>query len=342
MADLIENGHVDMDIVSASEVVAKVPKETLKALLYMVAGKPDSYIKLFRDPLCIQSSDIVELNSLIQQKLQNHDVQAAITTVNISYFKGEIEQYGVWAEFVEHQWNTHKETESITVKWDFLVKLPLYVLPQRHTVVLKITSKLNPLHLLQAMFSGDPDELENLESESAPVVCRIDFINHVLSDELMRIVENWHKSRIQPLFNPTFAKTLSKYDTTIARIIHYSFPFFSTILMAGILNKVLAVNYLGASVITIDVMKVFMLWLLGSGAVVAFMAQLGKWVATQSYESIEGYGNHAVFDFTNGDKNRQRRLEQQNKESMTKFLLSFIGAVVVNIISSVITIYLFR
>lgn len=342
MSDLHEKRHPDMEIVEADEVVAKVSKESLKALLYLTAGKPDSYIKLFHGPICIQPNDIIELNDLIQQKLGNHDVQAAITTVNINYSKDEIEQFGIWAEFVEHQWNTHKETETLTIKWDFLVKLPLYKLPQRHTVVLKIASKLTPLHFMQAMFSQDPDELENLESEMAPVVCRIDFINHILSDELMRIIEQWHKARIKPLYDPSYEKYIEKHKNTIARVIHYSIPFFVTAVAAGVLNKYVSDAYLDTSSITIGIMKEFMFWLLGSGIAIAFMNLVGRWIATQVFDAIGSYGVHAVLVFTNGDKNKQRKLEQKNKVTIRKITWNVAKAVALDVISFLVTYLLFR
>jgi hypothetical protein len=342
MSDSPERKRMDMEIVDANEVVAKVSKETLKSLLYMVAGKPDSNIKLFRARIRIQPSDIVELNDMIQQKLSNHDVAAAITTVSVNYLSDEIEQYGVWAEFVEHKWNTHKETESITVKWDFIVKLPLYQLPQRHTVVVKIASKITPLHVMQAMFSKDPDEMENLDSEIAPCVCRIDFINHVLSDEIMRIVEQWHKARIKPLYDPTYEKFLKKHKTAIARTIHYSIPFFATTFAAGVLNKYVATTYATTASLTVGILKEFMFWLLGSAVVIAFMLQIGRWIASSAFDAINSYGEHAIFDFTNGDKNRQNKLEQKNKDAIKKFSYSVAEATIVNLISAAVTYLLFK
>jgi hypothetical protein len=326
----------------AEGVVAKLPKESLKSLLYMVAGKPDSSIKLFRDPILVTPNDIIELNELIQEKLNNHSVEATITTVNITYVDDEIEQYGVWAEFVEHRWSTHKVTESLTVKWDFLVTLPSYGLPQRHTVVLKIASELTPLHFMQAMFSNDPDEVEKLEVDVAPVVCRIDFINHILSDELMRIVEGWHKSRIKPLQSTPY-KYLDDNKSSIARIVHYSIPFFATLIVAGILHKYMLINYQGTAQITIGIMKEFMFWLLGSYLIIVFSNQtLGHWLGSRIYTAIDKYGEHAIFDFTNGDKNKQREVEQNNRNSIKQFVSSLIGTIAIDIISSVAVYFLFK
>ncbi len=343
MSELSGKDHDDMEIIGADDIVAKVPKESMKALLYMLAGKPDSNIKLFHDPICITPADVIELNNLIQEKLTNHSVEAAITTVNIVYAEDEIEQYGIWAEFVDHHWSTHKETESITVKWDFFVNLPAYKLPQRHTVVLKIASELTPLHVMQAVFSKDPDEIEKLESEVAPVVCRIDFINHVLSDELMRIIENWHKALIKPLFNYSSARFLSKHRDTIARVIHYSIPFFATIIAAGILNKYVSTVYQPNIQVSIGAMKSFMFWLLGSAVGITFLNQtLGHWLGSKAYNAIEHYGSHSIFDFTNGDKNKRKKLEQKNKSSLRNLFFSISGAIVINLISSIIAYFLFR
>jgi hypothetical protein len=320
---------------------AGIKKDDLKALYYLMAGKPDSNIKLFHDPISIEPNDIIELNDNIQEKLQNHNVDAGTTTVTINYTSNETEQFGIWAEFITHKWNTYKEIEEITIKWDFLVSLPTYKFPQRHTIVLKVSSRLTPLHLFQAMFSNDSDDLENIENEIAPVICRIDFINHVLSDELMSIVENWIKSRIKPLFDPVFGQILENHKAGIARFLHYSIPIFITILAAGVLNKIVNSCFIGNTPVTVNELKIFMFWLLGSGVVIFIFVQIGFWIGSRAYKSIESYGEHCVFNFTNGDKNKHLRLAKNNKRSVIQIISSIVLNFIINISASIVSYFLF-
>ncbi len=331
-----------IDIPKDDELTASLSRENVKSLLYMIAGKPDSNIKLFSEIVQIQPQDIIDLNDKIQEKLKNHDIEAAITSVNITYKNNEIEQFNIWDEFLNHKWNVQKETNSITLKWDFLIRIPSYPIPQRHTVIVKVSSKLTPMHLLHALFSDDPEAIENLENETAPIVCRIDFINHVLNDELMQIVENWQKTLKMPLDDIPHIKLFKKNKTKIARIIHYSIPLFISFVAAGILNKFILINTsLLNKPITVETMKYFMYWLLGSCIAIMFMTQIGKSIANRVYQAIKEYGDFSVFNFTKGDKNHIDKLENKNERALKKIYNDLLIPLLINIISSIIIYYLF-
>ena len=170
--------------------LSSLPKESLKSLLYLMTGKPDSNIKLFHRPIFIDQNDISELNDAVQQKLAQHQTPVSQVTIDICYSKNKFTTYGRWQEFIDTKWNIPNTTESLSIKWDFFVLWPTYAVPQRHTLSIKIASKLKPLQILQAVFSKDPDEMDDFEI-TAPVMCRVDFIDHLMSEELINIVEKW-------------------------------------------------------------------------------------------------------------------------------------------------------
>ena len=66
-----DNTVIEMDDESVRKsdgVIAKIPKEQLKSLFYLFAGKPDSRIKVFNKPIFIERDDIIELNDCIDRK----------------------------------------------------------------------------------------------------------------------------------------------------------------------------------------------------------------------------------------------------------------------------------
>src|SRR5690606_15814333 len=117
--------------------ISEYSKEDLKALLYLAVGKQDSNIKLFTEDIIINVSDLKELNSMIQEKLQHYDTTASISTVDIILEKKRAIQFGLWKEFCDFDWNIVEPTQSMLLKWDFLIKLPSYEAPQRHTISVK-------------------------------------------------------------------------------------------------------------------------------------------------------------------------------------------------------------
>ncbi len=69
----------------ADEVIASIPREALKAMFYMFAGKPDSIVKIFDRRIVIKIEDIEELNLRIKEKLENHRIEGVLTSVDIGY-----------------------------------------------------------------------------------------------------------------------------------------------------------------------------------------------------------------------------------------------------------------
>src|SRR5688572_16467377 len=106
------------------EIVARLPKESLKALFYLFAGKPDSVVKVFNKPVLIAPDDLAELNGRVQEKLQQHHIEAVIPSVSVRYDKNVIKEFGTWAEFESHRWTGPEVTEELAIRWDFMVKLP--------------------------------------------------------------------------------------------------------------------------------------------------------------------------------------------------------------------------
>lgn len=318
--------------------LASLPKESLKSLLYLMSGKPDSNIKLFNRPIIIDQNDISELNDTIQQKLTQHQTPVSQVTVDISYNKNKFATYGNWQEFINTKWNIPNTIESMSIKWDFFVLWPTYAVPQRHTLSVKIASKMKPLQILQAVLSKDPDEIDDFEI-SAPVMCRVDFIDHLMSEELINIVEKWVEARKQPGFINPSKTFLKMHKDKIARIIHYSTPVLSAIALVSFLFNF--TDKLGvSSAVTVSIMRYFMLWLLFSSMTISTLTIFGKYIAAKAYNSIDNYGHFSTFHITNGDKNRKSEIDKKNSKQMSIFTFNCIVSLILNIIAGVITYYM--
>lgn len=314
--------------------ITEIDKDDLKSMFYLLLGKPESYIKLFQEPLCLAPDDFIELNEQIVEKLTNHNIHAINITTTINYSESEIEQLGSWQEFINYNWKTRKETDSISIKWDFLVKIQGYEIPQRHTVHLKISNEISPIQLMRAIFSLDIDDMEKAEIDNAPMICRIDFINHILSEELMMIVENWQQSRIKKFYYSDLAKFIKKHKLTIARVIHYSIPLFVTFLSISVLLSDLIIK--NSLELTVYANKLMLAIVVVSGVLIAYSYRLGKKIASKVYRGISEYGRFPIFNLTNGDKNRQDKAKHENRKSTWKIVWNIIKAILINLASTFI------
>lgn len=321
------------------KLLSSLPKEALKSLLYLVSGKPDSNIKIFNQPIVIDQNDIAELNQSIQEKLTKHQTPVSMVTVDISYNKNKSATFGNWQEFLDTKWNIPNIVESIAIKWDFFVLWPTYGVPQRHTLSVKIASKMKPMQILQAVFSKDPDEVEDFEIGPAPVMCRVDFIDHLMSEELINIVEKWVDSRKRPDFITPTKTFLKKWKRRIAELIHYSTPTLTTAATISVLYNITCKLGLSSNV-TVLHMRDLMAWLMLSLTTIFISTLIGKYIASKAYTGIDNYGQFLTFSITNGDKNRQSEITKKNSRNMAMFIINCCISLILNIVAGIITFYM--
>ncbi|MDD5766355.1 MAG: hypothetical protein PHW79_08955 [Candidatus Marinimicrobia bacterium] len=324
------------EVQKSKDIVAYFPKEEFKAWFYLLSGKPDSTVKFFNGDISISPEDIIELNNDVQLKLQTHNIDSCITTVSIAYSDNTVKEFGTWGEFQTHHWNRPESTESILVKWDFLVSIKGYEIPQRHMLTIRISSDVQPFHLLHAMFLSKAGSFEEIEKEVSPVYCRVDFINQSLGQELVKIVSDWHAGRKKSRELSIFLQKIKVKRLILARFIHYSLPFLTGCLALSLLFYC-CLNIHSTQVATVSNLKWFFSWLFSAGFITLFIANVGKRVGATVFRAIDDYGNFRRFIFTNGDKNKQDELDKRDKKLLSKFLWRTIVVILYDILIALLT-----
>lgn len=165
--------------------------KNFKAVYYLMNAKPDTEIKLFKGKKIISLENIITLNNYLEEKLANHEIEVRSLVINVVLKKGTIISFENFEEFKKFDWNRkEEETESILIKKDFFIKLPNYTFPQRHTVKIKMGGSLNAADTFTLLLKDE----EEVDIDLSDVVCKIDFINNILAEELFRIVETWYEN----------------------------------------------------------------------------------------------------------------------------------------------------
>ena len=314
-----------------------MPKDQLRSLFYLFAAKPDSRIKIYQEPIYLELSDIIELNDCITRKLKTHKIEATMTSVKVGYIDADVSEFGTWAEFSQHHWQEPERLEELVIKWDFLVNIDDYGIPQRHTLLYRVSNDAKPGKVLQMLFSGNADEFESFDIIGAPAFCRVDFINAQLSKELINVINDWHKARKSPKLIPDLLYTLKKQRQLIAEVFDYFLSFSLTVLLASFFYWV-AIKYFHANLpvhvaLSAIFIGLFVIRIIGRAANI-----MAKW-AFRSLSEIEG--SRVVFAFTSGDKKRIAEQKQENKNQGMKFVWSAAFNVLLNLVASGIYAYFF-
>lgn len=321
----------------AKSLVAKLPKDQLRSLFYLFAGKPDSRIKVFEKPIYLKVEDIIELNDCITRKLETHNIAGQITTVTVGYKGADIQEFGSWAEFTAHHWQEPERIEEVVVKWDFMVNLPSYEVPQRHTLLLRVSSDMKPGKFLQMMAAGNSDDFDQFDMLTAPAFCRVDFINAQISKELVNEVSSWIDSRKEPVLIPDAYYWLKKKRQNVAELIHHSVPFmFCLVWIAALLWAI--TNKFGGSI----PLEYAAIWLFFGMYLFTPAGKLGLIFARRVFSNLKSLdGNKVTFEFTSGDKKYNAELINKNRKRGRKFVRESFWTLFLNIAAGLIATYLY-
>ena len=305
----------------------KFDLDTFKSIYYWANAKPDTQIKFFRKKKVIELSDIYELNKRIEDKLKTHNIETFIIHLNFILTEGNIKEYASWEEFKREDWDTiNQRIESINLTWDLTFSLPNFVMPQRHTLKVRIGNAIPPKDMFQIMFTSDePSEL--MESQAEGMV-KVDFINQVVANELLNIVSNWNEGLKDVSKEKPMLSFLRRKESLIRHFIIYIVPIIFIIfsyefhqLLCQKYDYTKELNLLSIQRLAIVFMSVF-----GIGLLIAkyFSGWFGRKLDKLKYEN--------GILITKGDKKYVTEINKDNKSILSQIVLKIFISLIVTII----------
>lgn len=323
---------------SENDVIASVPREHLKSFFYLFSGKPDSRIKVFSDPVHLKQTDIVELNDCVARKLTTHQIDSLITTVKVGYKGQHLSEFGSWGEFAAHHWQEPECIEEIVMKWDFMMQVQTFAAPQRHTLLVRISTDLKPGKVFQLLVAGNSDQFDQLDMYAAPAFCRVDFINAQISKELINVVDDWYRSRARPQLIPQTFFWLKQRRKLIAQ------GFDMVLLFSWVLA--ISAASLWASRHYFDNAVPNHLAALGcflgiySLRIVSRIANTMAGLVFNALKALDG--SRVVFEFTSGDRKQITEQQSENRRHSRRFMVTSGWNILLNLAATAIWVYCFN
>lgn len=168
--------------------------QAASSVLALLHGKTDSICRLYNKDIIVRREDVLSLCHQMQEKLKLHQVNTVTTSFDISLANKEILSFKSVTDFQTYDFSIiSAPTRSINIKWDFFLQLEEYKVPQRHTITIRITANPNPSDFFKALLSGGLDDDSDFDIESSTMICKVDFINHVLAQELINVADKWNE-----------------------------------------------------------------------------------------------------------------------------------------------------
>jgi hypothetical protein len=322
------------DIIQVEETGENLPDkkkysiEDFKAFSYVFNGKRDTDIQIFDDNKQFKKEDIVSLFNKIDGKLQTHHIVINQFSLNVTLSDGHLKEYSNWEVFIKEDWDIPERTFTIVLEWDFFLHHDNFKFPQKHSLKIRIGSGVRPDELFKLVMTGNEDH--DLMEASAELVCKIDFINPFISNDLKNVVSTWYKA-LSKNKEPNRAVTLVKKNR--GKIVVLNTLLF---IIAGlILLNSFVRNYYDLYDINSDpgsILTSFFTLICVTIVVVYFFYAMGKFYGDRiETRTIRNFRSNPMFAFTKGDINRIQENKEKNNKLMLKLGKEITLAVVINI-----------
>lgn len=319
------------------QLLQKTPEELsikeYKAAFYQLLAKPDSMTKVYNKTAIVGIEDVFGLNERICEKFAHYNEAGFLIQVNVKFSNGKRKTFSNWDSFAKHQWYENESITNMVITWEFNAIFPNMKNAERHTLMVKLSNGLRPEEMLNLVFTGKIEEIEELDNNLFPIVARVDFVDRILGDELLNIVGEWVKSLNEsPVHKSQIILRLKRNKGKLCSIINWVTNIVIMFCSVGIMGKyVLSLKFQSVAQITnVELIHIIYavficaaVWIFGkrfSGAISDFL-----------FEKLKMYGENALFNITNGDFKKQEKIRRQERSNKIAIIANLIFTIIINI-----------
>jgi len=321
--------------------LSKENQDQLKSIFHLLVGKPDSTQKIFSRPIRVTLQSLIDLDGRVHEKLSAHQLNGMVASVDVAFDENTTIEFGTLSDFESHRWTTGKTTREIRMRWQFLMAIKGYEIPQQHALTIKLCSDARPIEILQALLSKHPGEDERSIISSAPLVARVDFISATVGQELIAVVGDWSDGLQGPIRPNKVIELAVKRKKEIEAMICHATPVLLALSSIAYLHRLFESSSMPATLSISDGIKL-MSWLMYTLIVLYVSQKMARSLAKTSMNSLQKIGVYSVFALTNGDSMRQQTLDRINKRLLIRFVASSVLSFIINVASGVFTAVLWK
>jgi len=318
---------------NAHAVATHVSNDDWKHVFRIITARQNQLVEIFPNPVYINIRDIGELNELLRRKASAYELLNNSFTCIVSYVKLRTQQIVSWEQFSKETWATSEIIESLTLRWEFIIKFPGEAKPCPFMVTVRCATTPRPQDMIQFLFSKDEEEIDLMQLKTATMSCKVDFSEPMISQELLDIVAGWNRARRSPESSLPGLKWCCHRSHHIANIIRKITPIITFgALLAYYSNY--ANKFDSSQPATHGFMAYSLIWL--SLALISFYVSgyMAKKVGDKIEKSLNGMLRFHVFEITHGDKQRLTKMAAETSKSFWKFIGSGLLSLLWNIIAT--------
>lgn len=277
----------------------------------LITGKSEEITKNSAKAIRLDVDDLVQLDTKIQQMLEQFNLVGQTASYTCYYDNGEKEVFSSCERFSLQAGSSNQTTESIYFKYRFAILLPQLKKPQNYTVTIRALNRLEALKkMLRGAPMGMPRGMINFFNAKT-IELKVEYIDFAVSRSLMATLDGWLNSLDETPETPIL-KLLRSISHYFAPALQYTGLIFLTI---GLMNQLPAIftnidDYAGLSKYLILIaLTYFGTWKL--------LGALGHWVEN----AVDSTFEISYINITRGDEKAKQAACKSNKLDIIKAAL---------------------
>ncbi len=313
----------DMALVGEEPSSHLVSMQVLQDVYNELTGKTEELSKGYEIPYQICFADIEQLNTKITQLYEQYNIKSSNCSVTVYHEKDQKQVFSSFERFKFYDQSLLSPTESILIKYNFLIVLPKLSRPQSYSVSVRIGSKVTMLKKLEE--DNLPSMIIKMVSGRSAQVT-VEYIDYTVARNFIDTIDAWFKSIDTAKFASTY-KTLQKYSHYISPIAKFS---------VGLFSGYLCLKYSFIFVLpNIDYLQLYKIALI-TFAFIFITYSLAKFFGKIAEKNVDLMTELSFLKLNRGDEKEIEVFKSKNRKGLIRATLSIIATFGIGVLSSIV------
>lgn len=327
--EVLERFEEDVMVETAQGNRVPISFQVMQSIYNEITGKSEELGKQIRRRYKAKYEDLVQLNTKVEQFLEQYHVTSKNMSMTVFHTKDNKETFSSFDRFSNYDRSKLCSIKYIQLKYNFLIKLPHASKVQSFNLDIKIGSAVP--HILKWKEEGMFGFIDEADLATAEV--KINYVDFVVAQGLMSVIENWFNGleKSEPTPAQKFIKKhKEQIATSIKLLLIISLSVFAFV-MASNLDSLFSLN------ITSSVY--FKTTILAIGTMFAIF-----WFSSKIESIVQRAFNEiyiiSYIKLNRGDEIDIKKLEDINNKNFNKGIISLGFAITTGVCSSLIAWYI--
>lgn len=324
-------GYSDQNLLMTDEQTKAM--KNFQSVFYQMNSKPENMTKIFTQNVKIRIEDIKKLNRNIADKFSHYSNAGFRIDIQLQYYNHKRLYFDSWQKFEQYQWYDDEPLLNMAIKWEMMVVLPNFEIPQKHTLTVKMSDQVTPEEIVKMVFSGEMEDIADFDKNFFPVYASVDYVDFMICEEIISIVEKWVRGLPKYSQNTSkFIRKIKEKPRLFADIIRYISDIVLMCCTIYIVNSYFSmetVKTLGQ--LEIIQLKKIMIYAMIYLMVISIIRKIIVFLKNSITEAFRTYGKEHVFCITEGDKKAIEHYENKNAKKKLAIVGNLILTIVINI-----------